>query len=106
MTSYEFFWGGVGHTLRDNQYRYIYYEDNSLEELYDHQTDPNEFENVAYDKEYKEVVEAFRKELIGRVERGKVSMEEIKKLPVGYTIKGGKALRDGFVPMEDIELEE
>jgi len=42
MTTYSY----GNHALRDGRYRYIRYEDGS-EELYDHQTDPNEWHNLA-----------------------------------------------------------
>ena len=106
LTSYEFPGDRYGHSLRNNRYRYIYYEDNSLEELYDHQTDPNEFNNLAYNKKYREVIEKFRKELIRRVDREHVSMVDIKKDPAGYTLKDNKVTNNSFIPMEELELEE
>lgn len=104
LTSFRFAGekGKVGHSLRSNRYRYIYYEDNSLEELYDHQTDPNEFINLAYDKKFKKIIENFRKELVERVDR--VSMLEIKKNPVGFTIKNNRIHSNTFIPMEELEL--
>ncbi len=94
----------VGHSLRNIRYRYIYYEDNSLEELYDHQTDPNEFNNLAYNDDYEEIVSAFRKELVSRVDRELVSLEEIEKAPEGYTIENGKVHSDHFIPIETLKL--
>jgi len=38
--------GHNNHSIRDERWRYIHYADGS-EELYDHQTDPNEWENLA-----------------------------------------------------------
>ena len=45
-------------------YRYIYYPDIGLEELYNHQTDPNEWQNIAYKKENKKIVKSHRKILL------------------------------------------
>lgn len=107
LTSFRFPGAGgqkVGHTLRSNRYRYIYYEDNSLEELYDHQNDPNEFYNMAYDPKYLRIKDDFRKELVKRVSR--VSLVDIEKQPVGYTIKNNKVRSDRFIPIELLKLEE
>ena len=46
---------GSGNTsVRTERWRYIHYEDGS-EELYDHQTDPNEWTNLADQKEFAEI---------------------------------------------------
>jgi len=42
------------HALRDRRYRYIRYADGS-EELYDHQSDPNEWHNLAGDDQFDDV---------------------------------------------------
>lgn len=42
------FWGRNNTAVRTDRYRYIRYEDGS-EELYDHQSDPNEWRNLAND---------------------------------------------------------
>ena len=38
----------VGHAVRSMNYRYIYYPGSGLEELYDHQAESSEWDNVAY----------------------------------------------------------
>ena len=106
LTSFEFAGDRYRHSLRNNRYRHIYNEDNSLEELYDHQTDPNEFNNLAYNKKYQKTIEEFRKELIQHVNREHVSMTDIEKDPVGYTIKDNKVSSDSFIPMEELRLDE
>ena len=50
------------HSLRTERYRYIRYE-NGAEELYDHQFDPEEWENIAGDPEQAELIFRFRLEL-------------------------------------------
>ncbi len=50
------------HALRSDRYRYIRYEDGS-EELYDHHSDPEEWDNIASEPEYAELVTRFRFEL-------------------------------------------
>ncbi|QDU87517.1 Choline-sulfatase [Pirellulimonas nuda] len=42
------------HAVQDDRYRYIHYRDGG-EELYDHQTDPNEWKNLASDPAYARV---------------------------------------------------
>ena len=49
--------GRNNHALRCNRYRYIRYADGS-EELYDHQSDPMEFSNLAQNSEYTDVKKA------------------------------------------------
>ena len=46
---------GDNHAVRDDRYRYIRYADGS-EELYDIDTDPNEWENLARDPKMKSVI--------------------------------------------------
>lgn len=48
--------------LKSERYRYIRYVDGS-EELYDHQTDPNEWTNLAKDPKMKSIVERYRSQL-------------------------------------------
>ncbi len=109
LTSYRFENGMAkgfpGHSLRNKRYRYIYYEFNSLEELYDHQADPNEYYNLAYNADYKEIVRNFRNELVERVKRDKVTLEEIAKNPVGYTVQNNTVHSDTFIPMEKLPLD-
>jgi choline-sulfatase len=52
-----------GHAVRSMRYRYIFYPEINLEELYDHQQDPNEWDNIAYKKENEQVIAAHRKAL-------------------------------------------
>ncbi len=44
------------HAIRSERYRYIRYQDGS-EELYDHETDPNEWTNLSQNPQYTEVIE-------------------------------------------------
>ncbi len=50
------------HSIRDRQYRYISYGDGQ-EELYDHESDPAEWDNLASDASYLQVKERLRKHL-------------------------------------------
>jgi hypothetical protein len=47
--------GQNNHAVRDERWRYIRYADGS-QELYDHQTDPNEWTNLANKPELTEVI--------------------------------------------------
>jgi arylsulfatase A-like enzyme len=51
--------GPNNHAVKTDRYRYIRYEDGS-EELYDHNTDPNEWYNLANDSRYQKVKQALR----------------------------------------------
>lgn len=53
-------WGRNNHAVRSERYRYIRYDDGS-EELYDHQTDPDEFANLASDDAYAEIIAEHRR---------------------------------------------
>jgi len=67
ITSYKFSWSEnpvIGHTVRSKQYRYIYYPEINLEELYDHKTDPNEWNNIAYKKENTDIIDEHRNVLL------------------------------------------
>ncbi|TDI44692.1 MAG: DUF4976 domain-containing protein [Acidobacteria bacterium] len=68
VTSYQFSWTDepvIGHSVRSKRYRYIYYPDINLEELYDHDNDPNEWDNVAYKKANKKIIQDHRQVLEG-----------------------------------------
>jgi arylsulfatase A-like enzyme len=54
----------IGHAVRSMRYRYIYYPEINLEELYDHNNDPNEWDNIAYKKENKSIIDEHRKVLL------------------------------------------
>ena len=53
-----------GRTVRTDRYRYIRWEgDGGGEELYDHETDPREFTNLAADPQHADVLESMRSRL-------------------------------------------
>ena len=86
----------TGHAVRSERYRYIYYTGIGLEELYDHRTDPHEWENVAYKPENREVVREHRQYLLellpDLVWRGGD--------PTGYTVKPDGSVEDrNFIPI-------
>ncbi len=64
-TSYSAREEGRNITLYDNQYRYTYYIDTGEEELYDHNVDKKELDNLAYEptSEYAEICKKFKMEL-------------------------------------------
>jgi len=67
VSSYQFSWTKdpvIGHAVRSERYRYIFYPDVPMEELYDHQMDPNEWSNIAYKVENNEIIEDHRKVLL------------------------------------------
>lgn len=52
-------YGRMNHALRSETHRFIRYEDGS-EELYDHQTDPHEWTNLANRQELQDILHQFR----------------------------------------------
>lgn len=87
----------IGHALRGERYRYIYYETVGLEELYDHQTDPGEYTNLAYKDKYAMIVHGFRNELMSRVNG--LTLSQMAALPDGYTIDNGHVSSVAFKTM-------
>lgn len=55
-------YGKNNHALVTNRYRFIQYEDGSVE-LYDHDSDPNEWYNIAKDPDYSDLIGEFRNKL-------------------------------------------
>jgi len=53
-------WQYGNHAIRDNRWRYIHYN-NGDEELYDHRNDPNEFNNLAKDPDYRHIMDSLKK---------------------------------------------
>ena len=67
ISSYKFNWAEdkvTGHAVRSMRYRYIYYPEIGLEELYDHQVDPNEWNNIAYKASNTSIIDDHRKILL------------------------------------------
>jgi len=64
--------GYGNYSVRGDRYRYIVYEDGQ-EELYDHQADPNEWQNLARDPAYQDILQ----ELASRLPPAEQRSEEI-----------------------------
>ncbi|MDH5603233.1 MAG: sulfatase-like hydrolase/transferase, partial [Cyclobacteriaceae bacterium] len=97
ITSYQFSWTQkpvTGHAVRSYQYRYIYYPDINLEELYDHKMDPDEWYNCAYKKENKKIIKAHRKILSQMIP----TLTWKEETPDGYTIdKDGNVHKTDYI---------
>jgi arylsulfatase A-like enzyme len=86
----------TGHAVRSRDYRYIYYPEIGLEELYDRRTDPNEWANAAYKQEYAAVVEQHRQHLLKTVP----DLTWTKTAPTGYAVGADGIVRNThFVQM-------
>ena len=91
---------GIGHAVRSQDYRYIYYPRIGLEELYDHRADPNEWNNIAYREENREVVQRHRQVLRERVPE--LTWEEGE--PAGYEVtEEGSIRKTDFVRMRNYD---
>ena len=53
-------WGKGNHSIRTEHWRYIKHS-NGEEELYDHRVDPNEWNNLAGDPKYAEIIAEHRR---------------------------------------------
>lgn len=89
---------GPSFTVRSINYRYIYYPTNGLEELYDHRIDPDEWDNIAYDKKNRKIISKHRNYLRNSV----ADIEWTEKTPRGYTIINGKIKKSNFVPLDEL----
>ena len=97
VTSYKFSWTTqpvTGHAVRSMRYRYIYYPEINLEELYDHETDPNEWNNIAYKNENKSIIDKHRMVLLNMLPQ--LSWKDGN--PDGYTIDAdGNVHKSDFI---------
>jgi arylsulfatase A-like enzyme len=91
--------GQVAYAVRSNRYRYIYYPFINFEELYDHETDKNEWNNVAYKSANKKIIEEHRKQLSATVPK----LTWPGGGPKGYQLSGdGIVKKEGFVRLKDV----
>ncbi|WP_439483609.1 sulfatase [Cyclobacterium plantarum] len=82
-----------GHAVRSMRYRYIYYPEINLEELYDHENDPDEWENIAYKKAHTQVIEEHRNVLRDMLPQ--ITWKDGP--PDGYSVDGnGRVKKDSF----------
>ncbi|HSF89763.1 MAG TPA: hypothetical protein VLA46_10120, partial [Saprospiraceae bacterium] len=88
------------YTIRTKRYRYIYYPPSGLEELYDHDIDENEWDNIAYKPANRNLIADLRGQLL----------KQVPNLTWSTTVpKGYKLLDDGtiqklnYVPLEDFK---
>ena len=85
ISTYRFTWREqpiTGHAVRSLRFRYIYYPEINLEELYDHVNDPNEWHNIAYKEENKQIIAEHREVLLAMLPQ--LSWTDLD--PVGYSI--------------------
>ena len=55
-------WRFMNHAVQEGNYRYIRYKEGE-EELYDHNTDPNEWHNLASDENYRQIIKRLASKL-------------------------------------------
>jgi arylsulfatase A-like enzyme len=80
----------IGHAVRSLRYRYIFYPDINLEELYDHQRDPNEWDNIAYREGNQTIIEEHRKVLLDMLPE----LTWREGPPDGYTVDAAGNVRN------------
>ena len=105
LTSYEMMEEGRkntgdAHTIRTKRYRYIYYPFIDFEELYDHDLDKNEWNNIAYQPSSKNIILEHRK----LMEKQVPDIKWTGKTPKGYTIaKDGSVRKNDYIKIEDLK---
>lgn len=105
LTSYEMMEEGRqntgdGHTIRTKRYRYIYYPFIDFEELYDHDKDKNEWDNIAYKPSSKNIILEHRK----LMEKQVPGIKWTGKAPKGYTIsQDGSVKKNNYIKIEDLK---
>jgi arylsulfatase A-like enzyme len=88
------------YTIRTNRYRYIYYPPSGLEELYDHQVDDNEWDNVAYKASNQKLIMELRAELLLQVP----NLTWSKNVPKGYKLlENGTIQKLNYIPLEGLK---
>lgn len=88
------------YTIRAKQYRYIYYPPSGLEELYDHEVDKNEWDNIAYIPGNKELIVKLRDLLLQQVP----NLTWTANVPKGYKLlNGGTIQKLDYIPIENLK---
>ena len=83
------------YSLRSEDFRYIRYND-GVEELYDHRTDPYEWDNLAGDPSQTATLEAFREKLNAFLpDRAPTELGEILSVNIAFAEEGNSAI-DGL----------
>lgn len=102
VSSYMFTWTEepmIGHAVRSQRYRYIYYPEINLEELYDHETDPQEWDNIAYKEDNDQIIEEHRKVLLELLPE----LTWSEQTPDGYDVdEEGNIRKEGFVRLGEV----
>jgi arylsulfatase A-like enzyme len=89
-----------GYTIRTQRYRYIYYPPSGLEELYDHEIDQHEWDNIAYRPVNRDLVARLRAQLREQVPH----LTWSEKWPQGYEVlEDGTIRKTDYVPLENLK---
>ena len=88
------------YTIRTKRYRYIYYPPSGLEELYDHQVDDNEWDNIAYKASNHQLIIELRAELLLQVP----NLTWSTNVPKGYKLlENGTIQKLNYIPLEGLK---
>jgi len=88
------------YTIRTQRYRYIYYPSSGLEEFYDHDIDKNEWENIAYKPDNKNLIIQQR----GFLQQQVPNLTWKTSVPIGYKLlENGSIQKLDFVPIENLK---
>ena len=85
------------YTIRTKRYRYIYYPSSGLEELYDHDVDTNEWNNIAYIPGNRKLIVHQRELLLQQVP----NIAWSTNVPAGYKLlEDGNIQKLNYIPIE------
>ena len=88
------------YTIRTKRYRYIYYPPSGLEELYDHQVDDNEWDNIAYKASNHQLIIELRTQLLLQVP----NLTWSTNVPKGYKLlENGTIQKLNYIPLEGLK---
>jgi choline-sulfatase len=88
------------YSIRTKRYRYIYYPPSGLEELYDHDTDQHEWNNIAYKPASRKLVEDLRGLMLKQVP----DLTWSSNVPKGYKVlEDGTIEKLNYVPLENLK---
>ncbi|TZF86479.1 sulfatase (plasmid) [Pedobacter sp. BS3] len=91
---------GAAFAIRTERYRYIYYPVIGLEELYDHQTDDAEWDNIAYKASSKKIIAKLRAYMLEQVP----SLKWTGKIPEGYhVLTDGSIKKTDFITLDKLQ---
>jgi arylsulfatase A-like enzyme len=87
------------YSILSGKYRYLYYPASGLEELYDHEADEHEWNNIAYKSANSDLKASLRQQLLKQVP----AVTWTKSIPKGYELMDDGAIRKlNYIPLDKL----